>query len=209
MMEAITQLPAGYVERDSIDLKKDTRFLVAMQIWGTLALLVTGWLFWVLMARVRPFSLEAFGLQESLPGGGFQINFTGTIILGLLAALVLMVLIHEAVHGFFFWLFTSRRPLFGFKIYYAYAAAPPGTYLTRAAYSVVGAAPLVLLTAAGVLLLPVVPLWLLPTLYFFLVGNASGSIGDIMILIWLLRMPSSTLIEDLGDGMIAYAPASA
>jgi hypothetical protein len=208
MVEAITQLPDGYSERASIDLKRDYQFVLWMQLWGLLGLGISLVLFWRLMIALRPESRGLFTLIERLPEGGVSIQFPLGLLVGLLASTVLMVVLHEAVHGIFFWLFTSRRPRFGFKIYYAYAATPPGVYLTRRMYFVVGAAPLVLLSIAGVLLLPVVPLWAVPTLYFFLVGNASGSIGDVMVLFWLLRMPAETLVEDLGDAMIAYAPAA-
>lgn len=208
MSEAVSPLPEGYVERASIDLKKDYKFLLWMQLWGLLALVVSIVGFWQLVVRTRPGSAEAFWILRTQPEGGFSFSIPAPVFLGLLLSTVLVVILHEAVHGLFFWLFTRRKPRFGFKIYYAYAASPPGVYLTRRAYFVVGASPLILLSLAGALLLPLVPLWALPTLYFFLVGNASGSIGDIMVLIWLLRLPAASLVEDHGDAMIAYSPAS-
>jgi hypothetical protein len=199
-------LPDGYVEKASIDLKRDYALMLRMQLWGLAALAASVWLFWRLMLALRPDAGEAFWTGASAAEGSFSISLGGAVILGFFAALVLMVVVHEAVHGLFFFLFTGKRPLFGFKVVYAYAAAPPGTYLSVPQYAVVALAPLVVLTAAAVLLLPIAPLWALPALYFFLVGNTSGSIGDVMVVLWLLRQPPGTLVQDHGDAMIAYAP---
>lgn len=205
MKNANRGLPDGYVEKASIDLKRDFALMLRMQLWGLVALAASVWLFWRLMLALRPEAGQAFWSHASTGEGSFSVSVGGAVILGFFAALVLMVVIHEAVHGLFFFLFTRKMPLFGFKIVYAYAAAPPGTYLTVREYAVVALAPLVLLTAAGVLLLPIAPLWALPALYFFLVGNTSGSIGDVMVVLWLLRQPPGTLVQDHGDAMIAYA----
>jgi hypothetical protein len=209
MPTPITRLPQGYTEIASLDLTRDYRLLVRMQLWGLLGLLFSMVFFAWAMARLRPGLWQAFGIQTAGPEGGFSVTLTAPVLFGMLFSVVLMIVLHEAVHGLFFWLFTGRRPTFGFKIYYAYAASPAGTYLRRGQYGWVGLSPLVLLSALGLVLTPLVPAWGLPLLYFFLVGNASGSIGDVFVIAWLQRLPPETLVQDLGDAMLAYAPAPA
>jgi hypothetical protein len=128
-------------------------------------------------------------------------------VVSLAAATIVMIVLHEAVHGVFFWLFSGRFPQFGFKGYYAYAAMPPGVYLQRDRYILTGIAPAVLLTLGGLALLPVLPSWSLPTLIVFLTGNASGSVGDVLVIGWLLSKPSDVFIEDNGAVMTVYGRA--
>ena len=69
---------------------------------------------------------------------------------------MVVFVLHEAVHGLFFWLYTRDRPRFGFKGWYLYASAP-GWYLSRNRFLVVGLSPLVTMTAAALGLAMVVP----------------------------------------------------
>lgn len=198
-MRPVTRLPDHYIPLSSLDLSGSYRLLLVMQVAGLFALLVSGVFFLWLTFFLRPTASEILSWQ-----GLFSrpLLLFGSLIL----STVLMVVLHEAVHGLFFWLFTGRRPLFGFKGLYAYAASPPGTYLPRDQYLLVGIAPLVALSLAGTALLPFVPLAGLPVLLFFLIGNASGSVGDLLVIAWLLRMPPDTFLQDVGDKMTAYGP---
>jgi hypothetical protein len=117
----------------------------------------------------------------------------------------LMIVVHELIHGLFFWLFTRERPTFGFKGAYAYAAAPDW-YMPRNQYAIVGLAPLVLMTLAGLVLLPVIPVWAIPALLFVVVTNAAGAVGDIAVVGWLLLQPRATLVNDIGDAVTLYRP---
>lgn len=110
-----------------------------------------------------------------------------------------MIILHEAVHGLAFWLFTGKHPKFGFKVFYAYAASPEGVYLPRQQYFMVALAPLVILTLVGIVLIPIMPLLALPTLVFFLISNSAGSVGDLWVVGWLLREPREILLQDQGD----------
>jgi fatty acid desaturase len=198
------QLPEGYIRLETLDLMQDQERLRQMVVWGTVSLVVLLVLFWWLAARLRPDALWILGFQ----GAGFFA--TGGVLFLWLASLVvatlLMIVLHEAVHGVFFWLFSGKIPLFGFKGFYAYAALPPGVYLERDRYLLTGIAPLLVLTAAGLALVPFIPALTLPVLLFFLVGNASGSVGDVIVIGWLLSKPPEVLIEDNGAVMTVYGP---
>jgi hypothetical protein len=119
-----------------------------------------------------------------------------------------MLVLHELVHGAFFWLFTHQRPHFGFKGAYAYAAAPDW-YIPRRQYMLVGISPLVVLSLLGVLLLPVLPAGALLPWLVALAGNAAGAVGDALIVGWLLFQPDSVLVQDHGDAVTVYKPVSA
>lgn len=210
-MKQITKLPENFVERGSVDLTKDFKLLIKLQVAAFLAVILTGWLFLNLTYLLRPDSVELLSVRSLLgydTGNGIniQISLSMLMLVSLLGATVLMIVLHEAVHGIAFWLFTGKRPTFGFKWVYAYAASPKGVYLPRQQYFVVALAPLTFLSLAGIVLIPVLPLLALPTLVFFLIGNAAGAIGDVWVVGWLLREPPEILLQDRGDAVFCYGP---
>jgi hypothetical protein len=113
--------------------------------------------------------------------------------------------LHEIIHGVCFWLITRSFPKFGLGSAYAFAAAP-GWYIPRNLYLMVGLAPLVVITVAGLALLPALPTNVLLVWWFVLTVNASGAVGDMFVVGWLLLHTSGTLINDHGDRINVYAP---
>lgn len=105
--------------------------------------------------------------------------------------------------AFFFWLFTGERPKFGWKWLYAYASAPEW-YLRRNQHLFVAAAPLVLITLVGLMLLTFAPEPALPAILFSTVANAAGSIGDLVVLVLLLFQSPQVLVQDKGDAIHVY-----
>jgi hypothetical protein len=101
--------------------------------------------------------------------------------------------------------FTRTRPVFAFRGYYAYAAAP-GWYFPRRQYILVSLAPLVLLSLLGLVALVFVPAgWFLPVI-LFMSFNGGGAVGDLAVFFWLLRQPSTCLAYDVGDAVTLYLP---
>lgn len=133
----------------------------------------------------------------------WQRGISGAFNLGQVASLlltfVLMILLHEAVHGIFFGLYTRSMPKFGFKGAYAYAAAP-GWYIPRNQYLVVGLAPFVLMSLVGLAIMPVVPFSWFPALLLLLIFNAAGAIGDFLVVWKVASYPPDAFVLDLGDG---------
>ena len=210
-MKAITRLPEHFVERGSVDLAKDFKLLLKLQVAAFIAVIITGWFFLNLTYLLRPDSIELLSVRsllgfESDNGFSFELSLSLLMLISLLVATILMIVLHEAVHGIAFWMFTGRRPSFGFKGFYAYAASPKGVYLPRREYFVVALAPLVFLSLFGAILIPVLPLVALPALVFFLIGNAAGAIGDVWVVGWLLREPPELLLQDRGDAVTTYGP---
>jgi hypothetical protein len=131
----------------------------------------------------------------------------GAELVSFLVALVLMVVFHEGLHGLFFWVFTRAKPRFGLSLMYAYAAAPDW-YIPRNRYLVVGLAPFVILTAAGLIAIAWLPHAWLAAGIFMVSLNAAGSVGDLFVTGWLLAHGPQVLINDTGAGFTAYAPES-
>lgn len=128
-----------------------------------------------------------------------------TVVAILIGTLIFMVLIHEGIHGFFFWLFTHSIPKFAFKGTYAYAAAP-GWYFSRKQYFITALSPFLLISLAGLMfMLFFPPAWFIPLL-LVMVFNAGGAVGDLWVAIWLLTQPSGCLAHDSGDATTLYIP---
>jgi hypothetical protein len=127
------------------------------------------------------------------------------VMLGMAAAYAGVLGLHELIHGAFFWIFTGARPIFGLRLAYAYAAAPDW-YIPRNAFLMIGLAPLVLISLGGAALLPAMPPSLLPIWWLALTANASGAVGDLYIVGWLLSKSAHLYINDCGDRMSVYAP---
>lgn len=198
---ATRQLPDGYTLTKEFNLSDS----VVSKIVLSLASLVLFFLFWVLftwlLGILRP------GILEQQPG--LSISFFGvdSVLFGLLVLVALtfaMVFLHEGIHGLFFWIFTKEKPCFGFKVVYAFAGAPDW-YITKVPYLIIGISPLILITLVAFgLLLFLPPAWILPVL-FFMTLNASGAVGDIYTIFWLVRAPRNILVNDTGDHVTVFA----
>ncbi len=191
-------LPPGYVLAGEIDLANDQRAMVILSVASLVLLVLTGIGFAQAIDALRPLDQPFAG---SFVIGSFQslLLFFVTII----AATFIVIVIHEAVHGMFFWLFTRERPQFGFRGIYAFAAAPDW-YLPRLQYAVVGGAPLLLISLLGLAISPLLPAAVLPLLLFVLALNASGAVGDILVLAWIARSRRGSLFRDRGDAIERY-----
>lgn len=188
------QLGAGYMTTAELNVQ-DRRVALALNLAGLGGLFLFGWFFSLAVAAIRP---------EISPGLGWL--FSDANLLILIAGFIGVLILHELIHGLFFWLFTGVRPQFGFKVYYAYAAAPDW-FLPRNQFLVVGLGPIVLISLAGLGLMTVVSDQLLPELLLLLILNAAGSVGDLAVVGWLLGQPATTYINDTGPRMTFYKPA--
>jgi len=199
---ATQRLPEGYRLLHSLDLIKDHKLLLTLSLVSIGLFVVTwvglGWLFqWLrpdITSGVTGFSFSITGIPDILAP-----------FLVILGVTLMMLIVHEAIHGIFFRVFTGGRVKFAFKGAYAYAAAPDW-YLPKKPYMVISLAPLVLMTAAGIIASLFVPLnWITPII-LLLAMNASGAVGDIYVFLLLTRMENDVLIQDFGEKMAIYAP---
>lgn len=199
MTQPTQVLPEGYQAVETIDVKQDQRLLMILNVAGLVVLLLTGWLMfrWLVLVRAADLagSIQVFTIRTPLVVIG--------LIAGILALTALHIILHEALHGVFFWLFTRSKPRFAFHWTYAYAAAPDW-YIPRGPFLVTTLAPLVVITLAGLLIFRFAPLgWLAPT-WLVVVMNAGGAVGDMLVTARLLRLPPSTLVNDRGDAVTFF-----
>lgn len=195
-MKATQTLPDNYQPFARLNIE-DKRTQLILNIAGLVLLAVFGVLFFLWMAAFHSADFAA-GIQFNLQIGQF---------LAAILALIIVLVLHEGIHGLAYWLLAGVRPVFAFKGAYAYAAAP-GWYVARGPYLAIGLAPLVLLSLAGMLALAVAPLSWLAVIYFAVVMNAAGAVGDLWVAVLLLRAPRGCLALDSGEEIQLFAPAA-
>ncbi len=207
-MEVNTSLPSNFSKYTLLEPAKNLRFIIGAIGAGIASLLLFGWLLVLFTNFLRPAALDSVRLRyliRSTPTvTALDIPFA--LFRDFFFALVAMMIVHELVHGLFYWLFSRKRPKFGFHGLFPYAAAPTGVYFPRNQFLVVGLAPLVLLTIVGLLLVVIVPIPLVPFLLFLVAFNAAGAAGDVIMAMQLMSFPSETVMEDNDAGVTIYGP---
>lgn len=185
-MKTTTQLPDHYRLLQAIDLEKNKRQMIIVNVLSVI----------VAVVAVIPMVLGA-------PEGAAFIRGLPEMLM-LLGGMFVYIILHEAVHGVCFWGFSRQKPRFGWKSAYAYAASdayyPKGPYLT------IALAPVVLWgVVLGVLaaVLPAQWYWLVQMIQLI---NLSGAAGDIYVTWLLSRMPADILVQDAGVAMQVFGP---
>lgn len=193
-------LPDGFHPAGEFNLKNNNRVMVLLNIVGFILFLAAAVLVKIYTSQVRPditgvvFSFEVDNLAQA-----------GLFILLLLLDLVLLVIFHEGVHGLCFWLITGKRPVFSLGPGYA-AAAAPGCYIRRGPYMVTALSPLIVLTAAGMLLIPFVSMGILFHVTLITVMNIAGAVGDLWVAGGIITRRGPLLVQDHGDRVEVFQP---
>jgi MFS family permease len=178
----------------------DRKSLILLNVWGIGIFLVASIIFPLLAGWLRAEG-EPAGVSLEMTGWLGIVSFLGL----LLGVMLVMIILHEGLHGLFFWLFTHEKPKFAFKGFYAYAAMPDW-YMPKKEYLITALAPLVGITVLGIIGLALLPGWADAALVWLLILNTSGAVGDLWIASALLRAPAGVLGRDTGDCSELFVP---
>lgn len=162
----------------------------------SLLLLVIGALFFGLLNYVA-YTVQTHS-APGIKGGGSLLLWIGINIVGY----ILILPIHELIHAAAF-LLWGGKPYFGTKLPYALYCGAKNQLFRRNQYFVVGLAPLVVITLAGILFTLLSPALASYTL-FATIGNVSGAAGDVWVVRRLLRRSRSIFVEDTEAGYRAW-----
>ncbi len=193
---ALEALPDGYRLVRRITLESQ-RLLILLNLAG-LGLLIAAVLGYQLFYNF----LQARGLAQGIN----PLEGVSTLLFAILSlpALFLMLAVHELIHGAAFQLFGAK-PRYGISLEKGVAfAAADRYYLTRDAYSIVGLAPLLVLTFVTLALMTSTSGE--TNLLIALIGaaNISGSVGDLWFIAICRRFPPDMLVRDFGEGGELY-----
>lgn len=125
----------------------------------------------------------------------------GQILLWLLIngiSYILVLPLHELLHGAAFILWGGK-PYYGAKLPMALFCSAKNQLFPRNYYFVIGLAPLVVISLAGIIFTLLAPT-LSPYILFATVGNVSGAAGDLWVVRRLNPLPASTFVEDQETG---------
>ncbi len=186
----------------TLDLANNRWAIVLMNLLAVVGLFAFSWIaLWVLW-KLRPDAWTVVCTAMAwLVYRGIWADLLTIILL-----YVVMIVFHEAIHGAGFWLFTRERPHFGLHLPSAAYAAAPDWLLPRRQHLIVGLAPFTVITVGGLILLPYLPPILAAGALFIVVINATGSVGDLLMVVWLLRQPRDVLVQDTGSAITTYRP---
>jgi hypothetical protein len=191
MITSTQMLPEGYAQSGEINLKKNKRLAITLNIVAFFVFVISFYLLSSFAALVRP---DLMNLSGTITAGGWA------VMVGLV---VLLFTIHELIHGFFFWVFTRSKPVFALRLFYAYAGAPDW-YIPTRQFAFVAVGPLVIIGAVGLLLILLAPIRWIMFIIFFVAMNTGGSAGDLLVLTRLVKLPPTCLANDTGDVVTFY-----
>lgn len=185
-MKSHSKLPLNYELAYSIDLEKDTKMMLLMNIFSVLLML--------------PFALGIYIYVQLV--GEFDYTFDLTQMLLVFLSFFIIIFIHELIHGLFFKLGTKEKINYKFHIY-AVSASVKGVYFYKKHYLLVGIAPFIIITPILLLAMFLFPTISFP-IYITIALHTAGCIGDFYVFLKVLKYPNDALIEDTGVGMFIY-----
>ena len=194
-MKSFGSLPDGYREICSVDLKKDKKAAVCVNLLAiAIAVILV-----LPMNAVVPF-------YRSLVS---QTDIKDILIkyVVLLVLMVLYIILHELVHGVAMRICGTKKVKYGFNGMYAFAGS--ADYYDKTAYIFIALAPIVLwgvVLAVVNILVPAEWLWVI---YIIQVLNLSGAAGDLYVSVKFSRLPRDILVQDYGIGMVVYSGSNA
>lgn len=188
-----TTLPAHYRLMRTIDLQRDKKLMIAVNLLS----LAIFFLLLFVGTLLQPISIQL----ESL---GVELGR----MLALLGAVAVYIFAHEGIHGVMIRIYGGVKPQYGFTGLFAYAGSDQA-YFDRSSYLVIALAPvLVWGVVLGLLPLFLPAGWFWPV-YLIQCFNLSGAAGDLFVSVLLLRMPRNLLVQDTGLTMTVFCPQSA
>lgn len=183
-------LPENYDLYERIDLAKDKKAFNAVMIWSVVAMVVM-----IVAGLVDHSFAAAFDMPLE------KVLFcVAAMAVGLLAYIVL----HEAVHGVFIWLFTGSMPSFGFDLKHGMAYAGSTWFFKKWPYIVIALAPVVIWGIVLAVWCSMAEEYYFWYIYAIQIMNITGAAGDLYVTYMVSRMPSEVLATDSGTAMNFY-----
>lgn len=194
MKPSYTALPDGYGEILAVDLQKNKKLSVIINV---AALVIAA-----VMAIPAHFIVPIGTLFDMSRGlGPYALRF-GALMLGS----VVYIVLHELVHGITMKLCGTKKIKYGFTGLYAFAGSDD--YYSKKAYITVALAPVVVWGVVLAVLSALVPEAWFWVVYFIEISNISGAAGDFYVTARFSRLPDDILVGDYGVGMKVYGKSS-
>ncbi len=189
-MKSYEQLPEGYKEILHIDLQKDKKLMLIVNLLGLIPAVLMG-------VFLGPIIVYLMVIRQLSP----EAMLYG--LLGALAGMAVYVVLHEWVHAVFMRRFCTARVKFGFTGMYAYAGS--AGYYCRRHYLIIALAPVVIWGTVLAVLNVVLPMVCFLPVYLIQLVNLSGAGGDLYVFLRFRKLPEDILIQDSGVAMTVFS----
>lgn len=190
-MKALHQLPEGYKEILSINLQKDKKLALIINLIGFAVMLV--------MAVPMHFHIPITKMYDFSDGALVY----WLRIVALIVGLVIYMVLHEAVHGIAMKMCGTKKVKYGFTGMYAYAGSDD--YYDKKSYIIIALAPIIVWGVVLTIINCLVPVSWFWVIYIIQIGNISGAAGDIFVSAKFRKLPDDILVRDCGVGMTVYS----
>ena len=191
MVKAVETLPDGYREIYSVDLQKNKKVALLVNLLAIVIAVVLV----VTMHFFVPIS-SLFDMQNGL--GSYLIRFAALIVL-----MIVYMVLHELTHGIAMKICGTKKIKYGFTGLYAFAGS--NDYYNKKAYIFIALAPIVLWGVVLAIINPFVPLEWFWVVYMLQIINLSGAAGDLYVTVKFSGFPKDILIRDYGIGMTVFS----
>lgn len=190
-MKAVDTLPNGYREIYSVNLQKDKKTAVFVNLLAFFIMAVLT----VPMCFVIPFT-ALFDMERGF--SAYCARFA-ILLIGIIAYMIL----HELVHGIAMKACGTKKINYGFTGMYAFAGSDD--YYDKTSYIVIALAPVVVWGIVLAVINALVPREWFWVAYLIQVFNVSGAAGDFYVTVRFLTFPKDILVRDSGIGMTVYS----
>jgi len=190
-MRAVEALPEGYREIYSVNLQKDKKTAILVNL---LAVLIA-----VLLIVPMHFVIPIFTLFSFEAG----IHNYYLRMLALIVLTVVYMVLHELVHGVAMKICGTKKVKYGFTGLYAFAGSTD--YYDKKSYIFIALAPVVLWGVVLAVINLFVPSEWFWVVYFIQVTNLSGAAGDLFVTVRFSSLPNDILVQDCGVGMTVFS----
>ena len=190
-MKAITNLPEHYKEIYAVDLQKNKKIALLVNV---LALVIAA-----VMAVPMHFAVPIFTMFDMSQGlGAYSIRFAALII-----GMILYMVLHELVHGVTMKCFGTKKVKYGYTGLYAFAGSDD--YYDKKSYIIIALAPVVVWGIVLAIINLLVPTGWFWVIYMIQICNISGAAGDLYVTVKFSRFPADILVQDSGIGMRVFS----
>jgi len=191
IMRAVQQLPQGYVRILSIDLQKEKKLFLTVNLIGLVIMAV--------LTIPMLFLVPIWALFDMSNGmGPYFVRFATLLVLS-----VVYMVLHELVHGITMKLCGTKHVKYGFTGAYAFAGSDD--YYDKKSYIIIALAPVILWGIALAIVTPLVPIPWFWVVYFIQSFNLSGAAGDLYVTVKFARPPADILVKDDGVRMEVFS----
>ena len=190
-MKAVEILPEGYCRIDTVDLQKDKKASLMVNLLSVIIALLLA----VPMHFVVPID-SFFNMEDGMKA--YLIRFAM-----LMVCIILYVVLHEAIHGIAMKICRTKKVKYGFTGLYAFAGSQD--FYDKKSYFFIALAPIVfwgIVLAVINLMVPTEWFWVV---YMIQIFNISGAAGDLFVTVKFSRLPSDILVQDTGVAMTVFS----